>query len=92
MACLEVEGLDSRSGLIVSDFVSGRVSATSGVLDPVRRTGMDFATVSMTRHGHEGKSWWQYVVNVDSEGFHEGRAREKGTTPGGREKHAYFFD
>jgi hypothetical protein len=30
-------------------------------------------------------------VNVDSERFHEGRGAGKKTTPGGREKNAYFL-
>jgi hypothetical protein len=31
-------------------------------------------------------------VNVGFSALHEGRGAGKKTTPGGREKHAYFFD
>jgi len=34
----------------------------------------------------------QRRVNVGSERFHEGRGAGKSTTPGGREKHAYFLE
>jgi hypothetical protein len=33
----------------------------------------------------------QGPVNVDSSRFHEGRGAGKKTTPGGREKNAYFL-
>jgi len=31
------------------------------------------------------------MVNVGFSAFHEGRGAGKSTTPGGREKHAYFL-
>jgi hypothetical protein len=41
--------------------------------------------------GHEGRRVRQGPVNVGSPAFHEGLGAGKKTTPGGREKHAYFF-
>jgi hypothetical protein len=40
--------------------------------------------------GREGRGVWQGELNVGSSAFHEGRGAGKKTTPGGREKHAYF--
>ena len=40
--------------------------------------------------GTKERSAW--LLNVGSERFHEGRGAGKSTTPGGREKHAYFLE
>src|SRR5713226_533531 len=40
---------------------------------------------------HEGRTCGHRTVNVDSWRLHEGRGAGKSTTPGGREKHAYFL-
>ena len=40
---------------------------------------------------HEGRLPWQGMVNVEFSTFHEGRGAGKKTTPGGREKNAYFL-
>jgi len=40
---------------------------------------------------HEGRISSYRPVNVELQLFHEGRGAGKSTTPGGREKHAYFL-
>jgi len=42
--------------------------------------------------GREGRRARQGPVNVGFSAFHEGRRTGKKTTPGGREKHAYFLE
>src|SRR5712692_7146716 len=42
------------------------------------------------RAGHGGRRLGHGLVNVGFRAFHEGRGARKMTTPGGREKNAYF--
>src|SRR5205823_1266576 len=62
---------------------STSVPLLKGSHEPKTSTGIRF---------HEGRTSGQRRANVGSERFHEGRGAGKSTTPGGREKHAYFLE
>ena len=64
-------------------------SRNRGLEIGIRADNGRFRCGNSAREGRRAMRGWP---NVEFSTFHEGRGARKKTTPGGREKHAYFLD